>query len=75
MYRHVLSCTVLCVVSACATRNLQENQGAWGWPFPQEDYDALSSMEFQLKYFDGGFVMNEEGPYRTYEDLWNEPQP
>ena len=32
-------------------------------------------MNFQLKYFDGGFVMNTKGPYKTYEDLWNEPEP
>ena len=30
-------------------------------------------MDLQLKYFDGAFVMNEEGPYKTFEDLWNEP--
>lgn len=53
----------------------QENQGAWGWQLPEEDYDALSNMDFQLRYFDGGFVMDKDGPYRTYEDLWNEPKP
>jgi len=53
----------------------QDNQGAWGWTLPKEDYDALSSKKFQLKYFDGGFVMDKEGPYKNYEDLWNEPQP
>jgi len=53
----------------------QENQGAWGWQLPNDDYDTLSSMDFQLKYFDGGFVVNENGPYRTYEDLWDEPKP
>jgi hypothetical protein len=42
---------------------------------PKEDYDALSSKKFQLKYFDGGFVMDKRGPYKNYEDLWNEPQP
>ncbi len=31
-------------------------------------------MDFQLRYFDGGFVMNDNGPYRSYEDLWDEPQ-
>jgi len=35
---------------------------------PKEDYDALSSKKFQLKYFDGGFVMDKEGPYKNYED-------
>lgn len=54
---------------------IQENQGVWGWSLPKEDYDALSSLSFQKKYFDGDFVMNKEGPYRTYEDLWNEPEP
>ncbi|DBA71946.1 hypothetical protein WJX79_005585 [Trebouxia sp. C0005] len=56
-------------------KHSQDNQGAWGWTLPQEDYDVLSSKKFQLKYFDGGFVMNKKGPYKTYEDLWNEPQP
>ncbi|DBA83612.1 TPA: hypothetical protein ACH3X1_006179 [Trebouxia sp. C0004] len=56
-------------------KHSQDNQGAWGWKLPKEDYDALSSKKFQLKYFDGGFVMDTEGPYTNYEDLWNEPQP
>ena len=54
---------------------VQENQGAWGWQLPEEEYNALSNMDFQLRYFDGGFVMDKDGPYRTYEDLWNEPKP
>ena len=53
----------------------QENFKVWGWTLPQEDSEALSSMKFQKKYFDGDFVMNKDGPYRTYEDLWNEPEP
>lgn len=40
---------------------------------PIEDYETLSSMDLQLKYFD--FVMNKDGPYRSFEDLWDEPKP
>lgn len=54
---------------------MQENQGAWGWKLPRKDYDKLSGRAFQQKYFDGGFVMSSEGPYKTYEDLWDEPEP
>ena len=54
---------------------LQENQDVWGWELPTEDYETLSSMDLQLKYFDGAFVMNKDGPYRTFEDLWDEPKP
>lgn len=54
---------------------IQENRGAWGWNLPRKDYDALSSRAFQQKYFDGGFVMSPEGPYKTYQDLWDEPEP
>lgn len=54
---------------------MQENQGVWGWELPQEDFDTLASMEMQLKYFDGAFVMNKDGPYKTFEDLWDEPKP
>lgn len=53
---------------------LQENIGAWGWTLPREDYNTLSSRKFQLKYFDGAFVLNKDGPYKTYEDLWDEPE-
>ncbi|KAL3138766.1 hypothetical protein ABBQ32_005611 [Trebouxia sp. C0010 RCD-2024] len=56
-------------------KHIQENLGAWGWKLPRKDYDALSSRAIQQKYFDGGFVMSPEGPYRTYEDLWDEPEP
>lgn len=52
----------------------QENQGAWGWTLSKADYAALSQKKFQLKYFDGAFVMNKDGPYKTYEDLWDEPE-
>ena len=64
--------TMLVPITCCF---VQDNQGAWGWSLSKEDYNALFSMNFQLKYFDGGFVMNTKGPYKTYEDLWNEPEP
>ena len=54
---------------------LQEDQDVWDWELPTEDYETLSSMDLQLKYFDGAFVMNKDGPYRTFEDLWDEPKP
>lgn len=52
-----------------------ENQGVWGWELPREDFEALSSMDFQSKYFAGTENLSEEGPYYTYDDLWNEPAP
>ena len=45
----------------------------WGWTLAQDDFDTLSSIQPQIRYFDGQY--DPAGPYRTYEDMWNESKP
>lgn len=53
----------------------QEDLGVWGWELPRDDFETLSTMEFQCKYFDGHENFSEQGPYHKYQDLWDEPEP
>ncbi len=50
---------------------LQENIGAAGWQLPEEDYDTISNLP-QQRYFTGSLAMHEDGPWRNYEELWDE---
>lgn len=52
---------------------MQENQGVWGWELDEADMDALSSIQPQIKYFEGDF--DPAGPYHNYEELWDESRP
>lgn len=52
-------------------QHLKDNFGAAGWELSEEDYNTLSSMP-QHRYFTGSLAMHEDGPWRTYEELWDE---
>lgn len=47
----------------------------WGWELDQADMDALSSIQPQVKYFDGSQGVDPAGPYRNYEEMWDEGKP
>ena len=44
------------------------------WELSASDYALLSSMAFQMRMVNGGMWLNPRGPYRTMEDLWDEPE-
>jgi len=46
----------------------------WDWELPRDDYESLSSMEFQAKYFLGDENLSDQGPYHSYQDLWDEAE-
>jgi len=50
---------------------LQENIGAAGWQLPEEDYNTISNLP-QQRYFTDSLAMHEDGPWRNYEELWDE---
>ena len=53
---------------------LQENIEAASFKLPAEDYNTLSTLEFQLRYFNGvGLAIGKGKAYSTYEELWDEP--
>ena len=53
----------------------QDNAGCLGWALPQEDFRALSNFDYQARCFEGQGFLNEQGPWRTYEELWDEKKP
>lgn len=54
---------------------VQENQGVWGWELDEADMVALSSIQPQIKYFENSEPFDPAGPYRNYEELWDEARP
>jgi len=44
------------------------------WELSPADYELLSTMAFQMRMVNGGMWLNPRGPYRTMEDLWDEPE-
>jgi len=44
------------------------------WELGAEDFFALSSIRFQQRMVNGALWLNDRGPYRTMEDLWDEPE-
>eukprot|EP00891_Asterochloris_glomerata_P001644 jgi/Astpho2/1644/e_gw1.00032.82.1_t len=56
-------------------RHMQYNLGALGWQLPPDDMAQLSSIGKQIKYFDGEGFISPHGPFRHYEELWDEQRP
>ncbi len=55
---------------------MQENLGALGWELSSEDFQAISNITEQMRYFEGaGMGYQADGPWHTYEELWNESIP
>lgn len=52
---------------------LQENLGALGWELSDEDYNTLSNLN-QERIFGGSLAIDKKGPWRNYEELWDEPK-
>lgn len=52
---------------------LQENLGCLGWELSDEDYNTLSNLH-QERIFGGDLAIDEKGPWRNYEELWDEPK-
>ncbi|KAL3133790.1 hypothetical protein ABBQ32_008269 [Trebouxia sp. C0010 RCD-2024] len=51
--------------------HLKENIEAIGWELSDEDFSTLSNLP-QHRYFTGSLAMHEDGPWRNYEELWDE---
>ena len=55
---------------------LQANINIFDFELSAEDQQKLSSFSYQAKCITGeGFGYSEKGPWHTYEELWNEPEP
>ena len=64
-----------CINLSAFFYGLQENLGAVGWKLSQDDFEAISNITSQMRYFEGsGLGYSHEGPWHTYEELWNEPK-
>ena len=58
-------------VASSYNHAVQENIGAIGWELSDEDFQKLSNLR-QHRYFTGTLAMHEDGPWRNYEELWDE---
>ena len=52
---------------------MQDNLGALGWELSKEDFATLSGLK-QERVFGGSLAIDEKGPWRNYEELWDEPK-
>ncbi|KAI7845264.1 hypothetical protein COHA_001306 [Chlorella ohadii] len=53
---------------------IRGNLAVLDWELSPEDYAALSSLPFQQRMVNGAMWLNPKGPYRTMEELWDEPE-
>ncbi len=44
------------------------------WELPADDYALLSTLSFQQRMVNGAMWLHPKGPYRTMEELWDEPE-
>ena len=44
------------------------------WELSSQDYGALCSLRLQQRMVNGAMWLNPKGPYRSMEDLWDEPE-
>jgi alcohol dehydrogenase (NADP+) len=53
---------------------LRGNLDVFDWELSPKDYSRLSSFKFQQRMVNGAMWLNPRGPYKTMEDLWDEPE-
>ncbi|KAG1659176.1 hypothetical protein FOA52_007557 [Chlamydomonas sp. UWO 241] len=53
---------------------LASNLDVLSWSLPDDNFEALSSLETQTRMVPGTFLLHPHGPYLTLEELWDEPQ-
>lgn len=52
---------------------IRSNLDVFDWELTQEDFEALSSLEPQMRMVPGDFWIDpKNGPYKTLADLWDE---
>lgn len=63
------------IPKSTSLQHQEENLGAVGWELSQDDFETISNITSQMRYFEGnGLGYSPEGPWHTYEELWNEPK-
>lgn len=53
---------------------IKGNLDVLDWELGEEEYTKLSTLKFQQRMVNGAMWLNPRGPYRTMEDLWDEPE-
>lgn len=53
---------------------IRGNLNVLDWELSEPDYRALTSLRFQQRMVNGALWLNPGGPYRTMEELWDEPE-
>jgi len=55
-------------------QRIKGNLDVLDWELSGEDYNLLSDIRFQQRMVNGGMWLKPNGPYKTMEDLWDEPE-
>ncbi|KAK9807822.1 hypothetical protein WJX72_010273 [[Myrmecia] bisecta] len=50
---------------------IRQNLDVLDWEIPQEDFQKLSSLQFQMRMLDGAECVKENGPYKSINDVWD----
>jgi len=53
---------------------IRGNLDVLSWGLSKAGFTALSTIKFQQRMVNGAMWLNPKGPYRTMEDLWDEPE-
>ena len=53
---------------------IRGNLAVFDWALGAEDYAALSTLRSQQRMVNGAMWLHPRGPYRTQEELWDEPE-
>jgi hypothetical protein len=53
---------------------IRGNLDVLDWELSPQDFTALSTLRFQQRMVNGAMWLNPRGPYKTMEDLWDEPE-
>ena len=56
-------------------KRIISNIDVLSWELPAEDFAALSRLEYQQRMVNPPEWVTPQGPYRSYEELWDELPP
>ncbi|PNH10301.1 Aldose reductase [Tetrabaena socialis] len=51
---------------------IRSNLDVFDWAIPADLFERLSALPHQQRMVDGSFWISADGPYRTFQDLWDE---
>ena len=62
------------IPKSTSAARIRGNLDVLDWELGAEDYAALCALPVQQRMVNGSMWLNPQGPYRTMEELWDEPE-